>query len=437
MSGSTRAIARNLGWMLASRGVLAVLSLVYLAIVTRTLGLANFGRFSLIIGASQTLAVLVGFQTWQIIVRYGVDHLRTADRGKLARLLQACALLDTGSAVVGTVLAVAVIALWGHALGVTPVHARAAVLFTAVQLLSIRSTPLGILRMRDRFSLAALADSVTPLVRLFGAAAAAVLMPTITGFLLAWGLAEVLTAAAYWGLLARTGDLPLLTRRVPDLRGVIRDHPGIIRFALGTNANSTLGLSSKQIPLLLVGGTAGPASAGAFRLALQLAQALTKLAQLIARAAFPEFVRAVGAGGMQHIGRLILRSCGLATVVAAIVFLVVVAAGRPALILMGGREFARAYPALIWLGAAGCIDLVTAGFEPLLMAADRTGRAFIARLFGTAGLLAISFWLSASLGAVGVAIGVLGNSIIVAVLLAVATVLLLRTGATRPFSTPT
>ena len=53
--GPMRAIARNLGWMLASRGVLAVLSLVYLAIVTRTLGVAGFGRFALITGASQAL----------------------------------------------------------------------------------------------------------------------------------------------------------------------------------------------------------------------------------------------------------------------------------------------------------------------------------------------------------------------------------------------
>lgn len=429
MSGEARAIARNLGWMLASRSVLAVLSLIYLAIVTRTLGLGSFGRFALIVGASQALAVFVGFQTWQIIVRYGAEHIRTGDERRLARLLQACGLLDACSALVGTVLAVLVIVNWGEALGVRPVHARAAVLFTAVQLLTIRSTPLGILRLRDRYSLAALADSVTPLARLAGAVAAAVMMPTITGFLLAWGLAEVLTAATYWWLVARTGDLELITRRDIGLGGAIREHPGIVRFAIGTNANSTLGLSSKQIPLLLVGGIGGVASAGAFRLALQLAQALTKLAQLVARAAFPEFVRAMGAGGMQRIGSLLWRSCLLVAVVAPIVFLIIVGAGKPALTLMGGSEFAIAYPVLIWLGAAGCIDLMTAGFEPLLMAANRTGRTFLARLAGTAVLLAISYWLSEQLGVIGVGVAVLGNSVIVALILAAATVQLLRTGA--------
>src|SRR3546814_2806880 len=50
-----RAAARNLGWLLASRGVLAVLSLVYLGVATRTLGAADFGRFALITGASQAI----------------------------------------------------------------------------------------------------------------------------------------------------------------------------------------------------------------------------------------------------------------------------------------------------------------------------------------------------------------------------------------------
>ncbi|USU07807.1 lipopolysaccharide biosynthesis protein [Sphingomonadaceae bacterium OTU29MARTA1] len=436
--GPMRAIARNLGWMLASRGVLAVLSLVYLAIVTRTLGVNGFGRFALITGASQALATVVGFQTWQIIVRYGTQHLGAADRDpgqkdsdalRLARLFKACGLLDLASAVVGVVLAAIIIRTWGEALGVRPVHARATMLFTLAQLLSIRSTPLGILRLRDRFSFAAAADSVTPVMRLVGAVVAAVFLPSVTGFLIAWGLAEVLTAAAYWAALARTGDLKLLFARGIGVRDVVVDHPGIVRFSLATNASSSLGLSSKQIPLLLVGGTVGTASAGAFRLALQLAQALTKVSQLLARAAFPEIVRAVAAGGLARVRQMIMRSFLMASVVAAFAFLIVVLFGHPVLTLMGGKEFGRAYPILLWLAAAGCVDLVTVGFEPLLLAANRIGATFIARLVGIVVLFGVSFWLSPSLGVIGIGVAVLANALIVAVMLGVATRALLTRSA--------
>lgn len=429
MSGGVRAIARNLSWMLASRGVLAVLSLVYIAIVTRTLGVSNFGRFALIVGASQALATLVGFQTWQIIVQYGTAYVHSGDEARLSKLVRACGLLDLGSAVAGTLLAAVVIYNWGEALGVREVHARATMLFTVAQLLSIRSTPLGVLRMRDRFSLAALADSVTPLVRLVGAALAVVIKPTVSGFLVAWALAEVLTAAAYWILLARTGDLQLL-KRGGSLKGVIREHPGIVRFALSTNANSTLGLSSKQVPLLLVGGIAGTASAGAFRLALQLAQALTKFSQLLARAAFPEIVRAVGTGGMHRVGGLIGRSFLMTSIIAAVVFVIIVVAGKPVLTLMGGSAFARGYPILIWLAAAGCVDLMIVGFEPLLLAANRSGLTFVVRLIAAAVLFAVAFLLDDRLGVIGVAIAVVANSLVIALLLGIATMRLLRTGRT-------
>ena len=430
--GPMRAIARNLGWMLASRGVLAVLSLVYLAIVTRTLGVSGFGRFALITGASQALATVVGFQTWQIIVRYGTEHLAPGGETRLARLFKACGLLDLASAVVGVILAAIIIRIWGEPLGVRPVHMRATMLFTIAQLLSIRSTPLGILRLRDRFSFAAAADSVTPVMRLLGAVTAAIFVPSVSGFLVAWGLAEVLTAAAYWAALARTGDLKLLFARGVGVRDVVVDHPGIIRFSLATNASSSLGLSSKQIPLLLVGGTVGTASAGAFRLALQLAQALTKVSQLLARAAFPEIVRAVAAGGLAKVRRMILRSFLMATVVGAVAFLLVVLLGHPVLTLMGGKAFGRAYPILLWLAAAGCIDLVTVGFEPLLLAANRIGATFIARAVGILTRVGVSFWLSPSLEVIGVSIAVLVNALVVALLLGLATQSLLRVKPTAP-----
>ena len=50
---------RNVGWLLTGKGVGAVLSLVYLALATRSLGVAGFGQFSLVLGTGQAAAALV------------------------------------------------------------------------------------------------------------------------------------------------------------------------------------------------------------------------------------------------------------------------------------------------------------------------------------------------------------------------------------------
>lgn len=426
--GIGRRVARNLGWLFASRGVAAVLSLAYLAIAARSLGVTNFGRFALIVGAAQVLTTLVAFETWQIIVQFGSRHLRNRDGPGLATLLRGCAVLDAAGAVLGLLLAALILARWHDELGISETLHRATLIFAAAQLLSIRSTPLGILRLHDRFSLAALLDSVTPLVRFAGAVAAAAFHPTVQAFLAAWGAAEVLTAASYWVAIGRTSGLKRLTSGRLGLRTVARDNPGIVRFAINSNLISSLNLSSKQLPLLIAGATIGTSSAGAYRISSQLAQGLTKISQLTARAAFPEIARVVGAEGLETVKVLFRRSIALSASVGTVLFLFIALLGPSVLAIMGSG-FVSAYPLLLWLAAAGCVDLITVAFEPTLVVAHRAGRVMLVRLLGACAMAAVAFALGPRIGTIGIAAGVLANSILVALLLGLLARRLLRSPA--------
>ena len=62
---------RNAGWLLASKILGAILSLLYLAMATRGLHPAGFGEFALILGLGQAMASLVAFQSWRIVLRWG------------------------------------------------------------------------------------------------------------------------------------------------------------------------------------------------------------------------------------------------------------------------------------------------------------------------------------------------------------------------------
>ncbi|MDP1027541.1 lipopolysaccharide biosynthesis protein [Sphingomonas sp. KR1UV-12] len=426
-AGSTmrRAVARNLGWLLASRGVIAVLSLFYLGIATRSLGVVGFGRFALIIGAAQALAALVTFQSWQIIVQYGTGLLGDADRPALGRLFRGTAMVDLASAVVGALLAWLILEVWGEMLGIGPTLKRATLIFAIVQLLTIRSTPLGILRLRDKFSKGALADSVAPAARFVGAILVALFHPTVQGFLAVWGMAEVVTAATYWIMVARDGDLALM-RDGRGARHLPREHPGIVRYALSTNASATLGLSSKQVPLLIVGAAAGPAAAGAFRLASQLAQALAKLSQMVSRAAFPEMVRTVRDVAPEALGRLLTRLFLASVAAAAAIMVLVLIAGKPVLSLVGGRDFRGAWPILLWLALAGCLDFATVAVDTVMTALQRAGTVFAIRAAGVVLMLGAAWLLIPPFGATGVAVAVAVGSAAVTVLMAAAAARLSR-----------
>lgn len=414
-----RAVMRNLGWLLASRGVLAVLSLLYLAIATRALGVTGFGRFALITGAAQALAGLVTFQTWQVVVQYGVGPLQDGDEGALGRLFRASALLDGASAVVGTMLAALILWTWGEAFGIGPTLQRATLIFVVVQLLTIRSTPLGILRLRDEFRLSAFADSVTPVSRLIGATSVALFHPTVQGFLAAWAVAEVLTAATYWTMVARAGDLALM-RQGRGGRRFLREQRGLLQFALSTNANATLGLSTKQVPLLVVGAALGPAAAGTFRLAAQIAQALAKVSQLVSRAAFPELVRNARAVRSDAMRRTLVRVLGATAIAGVVIMIVVALVGRQALALVGGPGFGSAHPVLMWMALAGCLELATVGMETVMTAQGRAGTVFVMRATSVAVLMAVAAWSLPAFGTVGMGMAVAAGALSAALLIGIA-----------------
>lgn len=410
-SGRTgRAIARNFGWLMAGRGTQAVLSLLYLGFVTRALGVEDFGRFSLIVGAAQVLATLVAFQSWQVVVQYGVDLVRRDDRAALGRLYRGSLILDLCSAAAGATVAVIILELFSEQLGIGPTLKRATLIFAVIQVLTIRSTPLGILRLRDRFRLAAVADSITAAVRFVGAGVVMVVHPTVQGFMVVWALAEVVCAGAYWYVASRDGDLRLLWR-ARDVRSLLREHPGIIGFALSTNARSTLALSTKQAPLLVVGAVLGTTAAGAFRLASQLALALAKLAQLMSRAAFPEVVRAVRTAEPRRVRRMLFQAFAAGAAAGAAILLLVVALGRPALGLIAGHEFVGAYPILVVMAAAGCVELTIVAAETVMTARAQAGSVFLIRCLGLLAIAGVAAFAMEGHGAAGMAIAVLASSL--------------------------
>lgn len=367
---SFSSILRNTGWLLGGKGVGALLSLAYLAIITRELGVADFGRFALVLSTAQAIAVLVSFESWQIIVRFGQGHLNARNPDALNRLVRFCLLIDIAAALAGCALAAGVALLLGPYLGWSQHLSYAALVFCAVQLLSIRSTPMGILRLFDRFDAGALAETMIPIGRMIGALVVLAAGPSVPAFLAAWAGAEMLCAASYWMLALRTGRGRLGSWRDGRAFAAARENEGITGFLTVTNLNVTLASIGKQVAVLIVGLFTGPTGAGLYRLANQLSQSLTKISSLLSRSIFVELARVHASEGQDQLRALFRQTNRLALIAGAVIIFVILLAGRPLLTLIAGEDFAAAYPLMVLLGIAASIDLVGVSFSPLLMATD-------------------------------------------------------------------
>lgn len=391
-----RRLLRNIGWLLSGRAVNAVLSLVYLVLATRTLGIEAFGYFALIIALGQTVTGLANFQTWQFVVRWGSEPQGPGEATGFAIAL------DFLSVLIGTVIAAALVWSAQHWLPLADDLLWVAFGYCIVSLLAMRSTPTGLLRLRFQFGRATAAEAVQPVVRAAGAILAALFMPTVLGFILAWAAAEVAVAVALWAAAAWREKIDfsqISLWRLP------REHPGAWRFVWSTNMSGSLTVGGKQAMILLVGAIGGEAFAGGFRVASQLGQALVQLAQTVSKAIYPELVHA-----QDEAHDMARRMANIALVGGALAVLIALIFGRWGLEAIAGPEFGVVYWAMVILAIAGAIELVGASLESLLVSAGRAGTAFLVRAVPTVLALLLLETAMGWNGLKGAAFAVLGSS---------------------------
>ena len=388
-------LLRNIGWLLTGRGVNAVLSIVYLALATRTLGLDHFGYFAIILALGQTVTGIANFQTWQFVVRWGADGDGPADATGFAIAL------DLLSVALGLVLAAVLVGsapLW---LPLPRELLPIAFGYCVVSLVAIRTTPTGLLRLRFAYARATAAETVQPIVRAVGAGIAAVALPTVTGFVLAWAAAEIAVATALW---IAAGRLERIDLSRISFKHIPHAHPGAWRFVWSTNLSGSLNVGAKQVLILLVGAIGGETAAGGFRVASQLGQALVSLAQTVSKAIYPELVHA-----RDTAHDMARRMANIAFVGGVLAVLATLFLGRPALALIAGPEF-RVFWTMVILAIAGAIELVGASLESLLVSAGRAGTAFLIRAIPTILGLALLDVAMGWNGTKGAAFTVLGAS---------------------------
>jgi O-antigen/teichoic acid export membrane protein len=402
----------NLGWLIGGKGFGAICSLIYLAILTRTLGLKDFGHFSLIFGTSQALIAVAGFQTWRVVVRFGAEHVHHKNWEAFGRLGMLAGVLDVCGALVGCGIAYLAFFQFAGALGLNPELIDLAFWFNVASLWALVSAPTGIVRALDRFDVAVYVEAIVPLGRLLAALAIWLTGPSLTRFLIAWAAIDILEALLYWIMARRLCPQAIRLSHLKDFTGALRDNPGVIRFFFITFCSATLEAAYRNGPLLAVGYLVGTRAAGLYRLAQQLAQGLAKLSTLLARAAYAEIARARVASKLDEFRKLIRQTSVLAGAGSAIVVLIVLVAGGLLLEILGGEQFAAGKPILIALVVGASFELASVAFEPML---DSTGRAKLsltARALAVAATAAGVFAFATSGGAEGVAGGVaLGGAV--------------------------
>ena len=379
-------ILQNTAWLLGGKGFGAICGLAYLAILTRTLGLKDFGHFSLIFGTAQALIALAGFQTWRVVVRYGSEHVHAEEWDKFGRLGMLCGMLDAAGAVIGCALAGVVIYGFAHILELNPNYIDLAFWFCCASLWALVSAPTGIVRALHRFDMAVYVEAVVPTGRLIAALTIWMTGPSVGRFLLAWAAIDILEAIFYWAMARRLCPQAVRLANLGKWRLALKENPGVTHFFLVTYAGATIDATMKNGPLLVVGGWVGTRAAGLYRLASQISQSLSKLSTLLTRSVYAEVARVRVTSEQAEFRKLALQTSMIAGLAGLVVVGIALVAGKQLLGLIGGDAFEGGAAILVPLAIAASFDLASVAFEPVLHSTGRARLSLTARLIAVAAL---------------------------------------------------
>ena len=403
-------LAKNVGWLIGSRGFAAVASIGYLAIAARSLGPKGFGAFTLVLTYAQLIANVVQFQSFKSVIRYGALHLARDRHGRLGRLIGLTATLDWASGVVGAVCAIIIAPFAAPLLHWNVVEQHYAQLFAAALLVTTGSTPTGILRLFNRFDLIAYTEAISPAIRVLGSIIAWMMGASLISFLTVWATAGAIQTIAQW-IAALSVQLARPQFGVRAFVLAVRENRRILPFLVQTNISSSLN-SSMDLGILAVGAAAGPVEAGGFRIAQRLAKAITNPVETVTKALYPEFAHLVAKDDQRKLRHLLIRVCSIAAALGGLAILFAGPGASTILRLVAGPRFGFARDYLLLLLIAAAIDLAGFALEPFHNAYGWAARVLRIRAVSAVAYVVFLGLLLPAFGAMGAAVAAIGLSMI-------------------------
>ncbi|MDJ0919930.1 MAG: lipopolysaccharide biosynthesis protein [Henriciella sp.] len=400
--GMVGRILKNMGLLFGGKTSAVLIGLAVLAIAARALTIEELGILLLLYAFIALMTGIATFKSWQALIQFGAQPVETGDLPRFHRLLRFLIGLDIAAALFAALLSVTVFLVIRAHLGLPDEIFWIVIAYCLLSATNLRSSPLGVLRLYDRFDLISLHDQAVPIVRLTGASLGLMFGGGLTWFILVWMAAALATNLLMPALaireLARRGALNGLFSRRLTLKA---PEAGIWRYVWMSNIDATINLVDKQMPTLLAGALLGPAFAAMFKIARDISDVLGKGARLLNQVLYPELVRLMIAGSAARAVRVIIHTSayllGAGIVLAALINLF----GPPLFAIALTDAYEGVAPIAMMLVIAAALLGATIPIYSGLYALGSPGQAALSRAISVALTLILFVTLSHATGQSG------------------------------------
>lgn len=395
---------KNSSVLFGGSTIAGLMGLASISFTARSLGVEMLGVFAIIQSYTIIIDRLVNFQCWQAIIKFGADLLKQDKKEELKSLVKFCTVLDIATAVAGCILAAVIVYFFGQWKQWHHQTIYAAMLYSLWILFNLKGTPIGLLRLFNKFKPIAAASIIAASLKLILAICAYMFSGSLIIFVGIWVIAGLVESAlllwAGWQRVNKNTGGNFLKAKL----NVIAKDKNIWKFTLYTNLNQSFRLASKEMDVLIIGTVLGTAATGIYKVARQFAWILAHLIEPVHQAIYPELAYIIAEKRFLDLKHIMAKTSAAIGGISLLVWLIFVFFGKWILNIAAGAEYAQAYGVMvifmfafvIW-GFAFCLP---AG----LLAMGKAGKILLVQTIALVAYLTVLYPLLVNIGLVGASI---------------------------------
>jgi O-antigen/teichoic acid export membrane protein len=366
--GIFRQLFKNASILFSGNVITAALGLVSMSLTGRALGPELVGALFLIQTYVLMVNALVNFEGWQGLIKYGTEALEKKRSEDFRALMKFGFLIDIGSAVTGTVVAIGAIYWVSQWFGWSQEFVRMVYVYSFFILSYIHGTPTAILRLFNKFKFFAVQNVLSAVLKLVGVAAVFLMDGGLWEFLVVWLISDVVG-----NLLVLVVSLRELFKQGygnvfgASLKNITKKFQGIWRFMWVTNFTHSAKHAGQEIDVLMVGAFAGLEATGIYKIAKYFAKAMAQVVEPLDQSIYPDLARLWVEGKVEKFKSVILRLGAISGAVGVAAWVGMVAFGNIFIDLTVGADFQGAYLPLVIYMAPFILVMVGAAFRPAML----------------------------------------------------------------------
>jgi O-antigen/teichoic acid export membrane protein len=409
--GFFQSLFRNVGVLWGGDAVARLLLFVSTVLTARALGAEQFGTLVLVQTYAKILGTVVNFQSWQAVIKFGAEALAQRRQEDLKGIIRIGCLLDIISALLGTASALCVVHWVGQWVGWSEEVTRMAGFYSLVILLNGTGTPVGIIRLFDRFRLFATQRFLTGCLKLTGVALAYYCGAGLWEYAVIWMVADALAYA----LLLVFGYYLLHQEGIRKWwRHPIREWRPFFAFACWTNLASTVDIPVQMLDVFIVSSLASLEAVGVYKIFKQVSDVLTKPVDPVYQVIYPQFASMIAAAQEIRAVKMALK-VGILILLFAIPTVAIISLSSPWWLgFVFGPTFASQWVVFdVFLCFQG-MSVVFTSIHPLFLAMGYVKKDFSIAIISNVAFLFLAWYLGRQLGLMGIviALGIQSGTVI-------------------------